>query len=755
MKNKTALRTVNNLIFGLVAFVTLMVPVMFLTATYDFFEFNKLYFFILTTSVLGILWCAKMLIEKKVYLAKSSLDFALLILLASMILSTLTSLDKTSSLFGSYGRWFPSLFGFVGLYFFYYIVSTNLGTAKKVRTALYALIAGSALTSLFGIINYVGLVIPFFNIFNQKGFLLSGSSSALSAVALTGSVVALLMGVNVKMPVKKAGMLVAFVLNFIALSIFGGLMFAGASLVLIALGVAKSPSENLSKSKAYLFPVIGAVVMFLGVYYVLPQTKTILQREYPREVLPSTRESWVVSSTTLRDFPIFGSGVSTFYLNYPRYKTLSQNSTPTWNVNFDKPANEIFNIISTLGIFGLAAYTYVVITAVKMALKSMRVNDPYKGLSAVLGCGLLAALTSMALTYSSFQSAFVTFALMALLTAEAALNSNKSWAKVAAVSVETRSAGADGAEVETQVVFRQEVLQYIVTLPILALTAFGLYQMYLQYLPEFYIRKAALSASAQNVNNTYDYQVKAIAVNPQRSQYHRMYANTNLALAQSLAAKQDLTDQEKATVQNLLAQALRNVKFATENVNPLDSANWETRARVYRFLIPAAKDADQFAIQAYNTAIQLDPTNPTLRVELGGIYFSKEDYLSAGNLFKQATNLKNDYANAHYNLGHALSKLKAYADAKAEFETVQKLVSKDSKDYELVAADIESVSSMLGQVAGAESTKPSVEDLEQTGKKQTPSSQEPLKKAGEQPSATPTTKATPEPTAEPTPAPQD
>lgn len=739
MKNNNALDKINNLIFGLVVLVSFLTPVFFLTTTYEYFEFNKLYFFSVVTVLMALLWCAKMVVEKKVYLAKSPMDFALLLLMVSFVLSTLTSLDKTSSLFGSYGRWFPSLFGLVALFFFYYVTSTNIDSAKKIRTILYAISGGSAISAAFGLFNYFGLVIPFSNLINQKGFLLSGSSTALSSVALTGSVVSALLAINIKSTGKKVLMLAAFLVDFIALVVFGGPLFAGVVVAVIAVAFMQSPSETLAKNKMYIFPVIGAVLAFAALYFVVPQTKAILQSSYPKEILPSSRESWIVSSTTLRDFPIFGSGVSTFYLNYPRYQTLSQNNTPTWNVNFDKPANELFNIISTLGIFGLLAYGFLITTIVKLCIRSTKVNDAYKGLSIVIAATLITSLTTIVLTYASFQSVFITFVLLSLLTAESVINTNKSWSKSTTISIESKTQGAEGAIVESQMIYKQEILQYIVSLPIVAAAVFGMYQIYLQYMPEFYIRKAIASASRQDVNNAYDFQVKAIATNAQRSQYHRLYANTNLTLAQSLALKENLTDQEKTAAQNLLAQSLRNIKFATENLNPLDSANWETRARIYRFLMPAAKDADQFAVQAYNTAIQLDPTNPALRVELGGIYFGKEDYLSAGNLFKQAVNLKGDYANARYNLAHALFKLKAYADAKSELEIVQYQVPKDSPDYQLVTKDIEEVNRVMAQVAGAQTaSKPSVETIEQAGQTQpAPAPQEPLTKPGEQAPVTP------------------
>ena len=148
-----------------------------------------------------------------------------------------------------------------------------------------------------------------------------------------------------------------------------------------------------------------------------------------------------------------------------------------------------------------------------------------------------------------------------------------------------------------------------------------------------------------------------------------------------------------------------------------------------------AQDANDWAVRAYNTAIQLDPTNPRLRVELGGIYFGAQDYLSAANSFRQAVSLKNDYANAHYNFAHALIKLQAYADAQRELETVKNLVDVNSADYKQVAADLEELKKQPA-VAGAESGKPSVAQLEgqktATGAEQQAAPQEPLTQPGDE-----------------------
>lgn len=735
-QNTSTVSKLNKLIAGLVAGLVFVIPSFFLTTTNEYFDFNKQYLFVSVTAVMALLWVAKMLVEKKFSYVKSPLDLPLLGLLVAFGMSTLTSLDKTSSIFGSYGRWFPGFSGIFALYLFYYIVSTNIDSAKKVRTLLYTVTAGTALPALMGLVNYAGLVVPFINLINQKGFLLSGTSTSLAITALLGTALSALLIPSVKSPIKKMAFALILLVDFMALMVFGGLVYILVAGLIVGLSYGKLASDSIAKSKAYIFPVLGAVLALSALYFVVPQTRSLLQRDYPRETLPSARESWIVASTTVRDFPIFGSGVSTFYLNYPRYRTIDQNTTPTWNVNFDKPANELFNILSTMGIFGLGAYALFFVVVIKLILRTTKVKDAYRELSVILSAGVAILLASMFLTYAGFQTMFLLTTLLALLTTESALNSNKHWAKVANVSLETK-ANQEAVMVETQLIYKKEVFQYIASLPIVALAVFGMYQVYLQYMPEVFLRKAGLAANNQNINASYDYQVKAIAINPTRSYYHRMYANTNLILAQALSTKQELTDQEKTAAQNLLAQALRNIKFATENLNPLDSANWVARAQLYRFLMPIAKDADQFAVQAYNNAIQLDPTNPMLRVELGGIYYGKEDYLSAGNLFKQAVNLKSDYANARYNLAHALIKLKAFSDAKTELEVVQGLVEQDGNDYKLVASDLETVSKELATVAGAQTeTKPSVQAIEQTGKEQPePAPQEPLRKPDLAPTA--------------------
>jgi len=231
------------------------------------------------------------------------------------------------------------------------------------------------------------------------------------------------------------------------------------------------------------------------------------------------------------------------------------------------------------------------------------------------------------------------------------------------------------------------------------------------YPSEYYMRKAMLAAEKNQGTLVYDYQARAINANTRRDVYHNAYAQTSLALAQVLATKSStVTETEQETIKNLLSEAVRSTRATTEILEPVNVTNWEIRAELAKALMGVASDASQSAKMALNTAIQLDPANPRLRLDLGGIYYAEGDYLSAANMFRQATNLKSNYANAYYNFGQALLNLEDYANATKAFETVQKLVPENSTDAKIIANELQKLAEMPA-VAGAATDKPSVEDL--------------------------------------------
>ncbi|KKS16762.1 MAG: hypothetical protein UU80_C0017G0020 [candidate division WWE3 bacterium GW2011_GWA1_41_8] len=702
-KKLNLIDTLLNLVPVLLAF---LMPVFFLPITSEFFEFNKFALLAVTTSVLLILWVLSMIQNKRVYVTRSVLDVGLVLVLVSFVLSSVFSVHKVSSIFGSYGRWFPSLFSFAILLAFYYVVSANL--RSSLRTVYYALIAGSTLSTLVALLSYFGIKLGSAVYFQSVNFNLTGSSTTAALVAVVGALLAMILMIRTNTQAIKMFLLQAVALNMLGVALLGTWQIWTVFAVGLLAAFYFLPGDTIRSNKTLLLALGGIFTAFVLIF-AMPTTREVLvNSNYPREITLPAKESQVVAFSVLRDYPLLGSGPSTFYLNYPNYKSLAMNATTYWNVRFDKPFSEAFNILSSLGLIGILMTALFAVRLLKVVAFAKKSEDN-SGLLAAAGTGLIVMSAYFLLAYANVLTAFLFMLFLATSVALASVFKEKRVGEDVSLGISSFSSDSS-MSILNDLGERKEIFPYIVSAPVVGLVALGMFQLFRMYSGEYYIRQAIAAAAQNNGSLTYQMQVKAININPRRDAYHNAYAQTNMALANTLASKPDLTDQEKVTIQTLIAQAIRSSRVTTETLNPTNVANWETRAFVYRALVGVAKDADQWAINAYNSAIQLDPSNPRLRLDLGGLYYAKEDYLSAASFFRQATSLKPDYANAHYNFGHALMKLNAYADAQREFELVLRMVPADTADYTKASADLETAKTMAVQ-AGSKA-QPTVEQLE-------------------------------------------
>src|SRR6185436_12741599 len=107
---------------------------------------------------------------------------------------------------------------------------------------------------------------------------------------------------------------------------------------------------------------------------------------------------------------------------------------------------------------------------------------------------------------------------------------------------------------------------------------------------------------------------------PYRSDYHRIFSQVNLALANSLAASVPAGSTPSQQVQQnivaLLQQSINSGRNAV-TLAPLNSINWQNLSVIYRSLINVGQNADQFSLASVNQAIALDPYNPQLYIQAG------------------------------------------------------------------------------------------------------------------------------------------
>jgi tetratricopeptide (TPR) repeat protein len=218
------------------------------------------------------------------------------------------------------------------------------------------------------------------------------------------------------------------------------------------------------------------------------------------------------------------------------------------------------------------------------------------------------------------------------------------------------------------------------------------------FMSDMIFESSLVAASQNNGLQTYNQQIAAIKMFPYRDLYYRSFAQTNLALANSLALSQKsgkLTQQEQQNIVTLIQQSITAARSAT-TVAPLTSFNWNNLSTIYRSLIGFGQNADQFALVTDQQAIALDTNNPQQYVDLGGIYYQVGQYDNAIREFQIAVNLKPDYANAYYNLGHALESKGDFQNALSAYQTVKSLVGSNQDNINKINAEINAVQAKIG-----------------------------------------------------------
>ncbi|MFA5026226.1 MAG: hypothetical protein WC503_07005, partial [Candidatus Shapirobacteria bacterium] len=227
----------------------------------------------------------------------------------------------------------------------------------------------------------------------------------------------------------------------------------------------------------------------------------------------------------------------------------------------------------------------------------------------------------------------------------------------------------------------------LLTVLILLGSGFGLYWWTKVLLGEIYLKNSLVAAAANDGGSTYNWQIKAITVNPNNAEYRRIYSQTNLVLATSLLSSKEITDEEKQKAAVLMQQAAREGKSAVG----LDSANtkyWSNLASIYRQLIGSVDGAADWSYQAYVQALNLDPIDPSLRLELGGLLFAAGKYEEADRFFEQVVSLKSDLPNGWYNWAYTAKKMNKLSEAVTRLSQAVSLVPVTSGDYDMASKEL-------------------------------------------------------------------
>jgi len=643
-----------NVSFVLTTFILFIFPVFFLTNTTDFFVVPKQILIIVGTILLLVLWGIRILLEKRLTFISNPFNLPIVIFGVVVLVSSIAAYMGYSGLpfqlnYDSLMQSIPV----IAVLFLYFLIINTYTAKGNFTVGLSALSGGAVLASIIAILyNFKIYVLPFPSIQTQY-------------FNTFGSAIQFLL----------------YVFPLLLLSVF----------------YIRKNVKNVEKTTIALHAV-GAIFMGLGILAVIYQIITLPQKPI---LLPYLHGFQIALASLSQDSQrligsfLLGSGYGTFLTDFSRFRSpIFNQNTVLWNVPFSYSSSYFLELIATTGVLGLLSYIFIIIKIVKTRVR--RVNPLFITLLVTFGLSFFLPF--------AFSLVFLLFTLLGFYAAFLNIDGDKNVSEVILSLVALKNGLFTMQETDAHLQGRKTEGKL---LPGIVLTIIIIFGAFIGYWTIQYIRSDmtfAESLSRDSLNSgqkAYTLQIQALQTYPFRSDYYRVYSQVNFALANSLSNSvpkgSKPSTQVQQTVLTLLQQSINSARAAT-TLAPLTDVNWENLGQVYRNLINVGQNADQFAIASMNQAIVLNPSNPLYYIELGGIYYQLGQYDLAANAFRQAVNLKPDFANAYYNLGHALQQKGDPQDlqtALQEYQTVQQLVQNNSASYKQITDEINALNKQI------------------------------------------------------------
>lgn len=491
-------------------------------------------------------------------------------------------------------------------------------------------------------------------------------------------------------------------------SLLSGLLFLVIVLPLIVKQFTAKSGESgtvgkLSLAVAGVLTIAGIIVAATQIYPV------VLGGEKSSNGIMPLKVGWQVAIETMKEKPFFGVSPAGYMAAYTQYRPISTNTPDLWAQRFQAAPNELLQMFTVMGLVGLAALVFMIWKLLRLAKYDKA--ESKNGLTIAIGMILvsllllplsvvsISLLTSLAtlLTLSIKGSGKVDSGVYDATLGLVALKEGLLRVENTPYRYPDGTVGAFAAAVpQTRQTVTTTILPWIVLVPTAALSILILWMTGRAWAAEISYRKVLVAINSNDGTGAYNGLIQTLNWNPWMPIYHRRYADVNLRLANALAAKQNLSDQDRNNVSQLIQQSIREGKLAAQ-INPADVQNWETLARIYRSLIKVAQGAENWTVVAYTEAIKVDPINPALRLELGGIFYNLEDWESAIQNFQAAVSLKSDYANGYYNLALAYEKEDKIQQAAKAMQATLQNIKTDSPDYNVAQEKLKELVDKAGK----------------------------------------------------------
>ncbi len=434
-----------------------------------------------------------------------------------------------------------------------------------------------------------------------------------------------------------------------------------------------------SKKKLSPFYILSGAIILAGIF---ANGYTIYQAQKTVPIFMPFGAAWSIALDCLKTVrtSLIGFGPDNYSKVYLLFKPQWMNTTSAWSVQFLQANNLPFTLLGTIGLLGLLAWLFLVIQAVRTAIKP---NTSTLSVAVVFFAGIILELF--------FPPNALILSIQALALIFWVLGEKHLFKDMQLHAFTVHFVKADGEP--QRVPHHSNSMAYITALVSSVVVAALLYYFVPAMVGEFLIFEGEMAAARNQAVNVYNFQRDAITWNPYYDLYRRKYSATNMAIALAINNAKD-NNPDKDKVVTLIQQSIQEA-LAAKVLDNQNSFNWLNLGRIYNNLIGVADQADQLTIQAYSNAITLAPNDPVLQLELGGILLRTGKYTQAAQVFDHVTALKPDWPNAYYNSALAYRQLQQFDKAIVLYQKTLSLLDSTSEDYAKVKAELDDVQKQL------------------------------------------------------------
>ncbi len=590
-------------------------------------ELNKQLLLLVLGLAVFNLWFLEGVIEKKIKVRVSSFHFISLFFVLFLFISSGFARWQWGSFWGWPQEGSENFITYFSLFLFYFSY-TQLFDKEKAKTTLKVILGSGFLAALMGLF-YITAKESFFNTIGDinRWALLTASLVPISVFFAAQN----------KNKILKITAFLATLIFIFSLILVGhkttwlGLFVSMAAFITLLLWKDENPNSTLLIISGTIF----ALALAFGVLGI--RMPHLIQA--PIEVGPTRIATLNVSLKMVRSSfknALFGWGPGSFKYGWSLFKNSEINQSMFWNTRFSRGGSGFLEKIGTFGLLGSLMY-FLLIPLTVLRGTNFKAEESW-----ILRAGAVSSFFGLSITK--------------FLTVHNTVLEFLWWLLLGVITVLTIK------EKKKEIILSSNSKKgFILPLLFIVLVTISTILLYLEtarYGAEIKYNKSLQEGSSfKEVEAGLE---NALNLNPQQEIFLRDLSSFYLLRAQNELSREDIPWEEKSqNATPYIENAIKNSKKATE-VNPENVANWQTKAQLYQQLVGILPEAFEKAVESYKKALDLEPNNPYLLVELAKVHITQASLSqeearlnhlkTAERNIEKAADLKPDYAPAAYQM---------------------------------------------------------------------------------------------------------